>query len=171
MSVIFSATSDGRFFGAGLAFQCAVGKAGIVPAEDKREGDHASPAGVWPMRRVYYRSDRVAAPKTALPLAPLTEEDGWCDAPSHPLYNRRVKLPFEASHEKLWRADHVYDLIVELGYNDDPPRPGKGSAIFMHIAKPDYSGTEGCVALAEADLREVLMLCDPEASFVRFEKR
>lgn len=139
-----------------LAFKCAIGKAGMIAADQKAEGDGASPIGSWALRRVFYRPDRLSPPDTALPLVPLREHDGWCDAPEDRLYNRPVTLPYPASHEKLWRDDHVYDVIVELGHNDDPPVPGRGSAIFIHVAKPDYTPTEGCIALALPDLLTVL---------------
>jgi L,D-peptidoglycan transpeptidase YkuD (ErfK/YbiS/YcfS/YnhG family) len=141
------------------AFRCALGASGVTRA--KREGDHATPAGHFPLRRVLYRPDRLAAPATALPIASLRPEDGWCDAPGDPRYNQPVVLPYAASHERLWREDHVYDVIVILGYNDAPAVPGKGSAIFMHVAKPGYAPTEGCVALALADLEAVLAQCGP----------
>lgn len=135
-------------------YRCAIGKNGI--AADKREGDGKTPAGSFPLRECWYRADRLPAPAAALPLRVIHPDDGWCDDPAHPLYNRHVKLPFMASHETLWREDGVYDFIVPLGYNDDPVVPGRGSAIFLHVAKPDYSPTEGCVALAKGDLLEVL---------------
>ena len=153
---LFIAQGDGRFSGPGLETRCALGKGGLVAAADKREGDGASPAGVWPLRRVFWRADRLARPETRLETVPLRPHDGWCDAPDHPLYNRPVTRPFPASHEALWREDAVYDLIVELGHNDAPPVPGLGSAVFMHLAKSDYAPTEGCIALSEADLRTVL---------------
>lgn len=128
----------------------------MKPAADKREGDGASPIGKWPVRRVYYRPDKASAPTTGLPVIALRPEDGWSDDPAEAFYNRLVPLPCPGSHERLWRADELYDLIVELCYNDDPVVAGRGSAIFMHVARPGYSPTEGCVALAEADLREVL---------------
>lgn len=129
----------------------------MKPAADKREGDGASPLGRWPVRRVFFRPDRGAAPETDLPAIALRPTDGWCDDAGAPdYYNRLVTLPCRVSHERLWREDGLYDLFVELGYNDDPPEPGKGSAIFLHIARAGYLPTEGCVALAEADLRAVL---------------
>lgn len=127
-----------------------------MAAPAKREGDGASPMGAWPVRRVWYRPDRGPAPETGLPVIAIRPDDGWCDAPGRTEYNRWVPLPFPASHERLWRKDGVYDLVVELGYNDDPPEAGRGSAIFMHVAREGYVPTEGCVALAEADLRAVL---------------
>jgi len=128
----------------------------VKPAADKREGDGASPIGHWPVRRVYYRPDKGPAPETGLPVIALRPEDGWSDDPDEAAYNRLVPLPCPGSHERLWQGDGLYDLIVELGYNDDPVVAGMGSAIFLHVARPGYLPTEGCVALAEADLREVL---------------
>lgn len=135
-------------------FPCVVGKAGI--AADKREGDLRTPIGRFPLRSCYYRPDRVALPRTSLPLIPLSEQDGWCDDPAHPLYNQPVKLPFGASHEKLWREDHCYDLIIPLGYNDNPVIPGKGSAIFLHVMHDDGRATEGCVAVVKEALLRLL---------------
>lgn len=133
-----------------------LGRSGVVAAEMKREGDGASPLGVWPIRRVLYRQDRGAKPHTALPLSAIRPQDGWCDAPSDPAYNRPVSLPYPASAESLFREDHVYDLIVVLGHNDDPVRGGMGSAIFLHLERPERTPTEGCVALSRADLERLL---------------
>ena len=138
----------------GRRFACAIG-AGSVRS-NKREGDGATPTGRFRLRRVLYRPDRVAPPRTALPIAPLGPQDGWCDDPGHPLYNQPLRLPHEASHEELWRADHVYDLIVILGHNDAPAVPGLGSAVFLHVAQPDYAPTAGCVAVAAGDLLTIL---------------
>lgn len=135
----------------GRRMRCALGRGGI--RADKREGDGATPAGRWRMRALLFRPDRVPrTPLTGLPLRALRPEDGWCDDPADPLYNKPVKLPFRARAELLWREDRIYDLVVVLGYNDDPPEPGRGSAIFLHIARPDFTPTEGCVALARDDL-------------------
>jgi L,D-peptidoglycan transpeptidase YkuD (ErfK/YbiS/YcfS/YnhG family) len=137
-------------------FRCALGKGGVRDARDKREGDGATPAGLLPLRRVLWRADRLAKPRCAVPAEPIAPEDGWCDDPAHPDYNRRVRLPHPARHERLWRADEAYDILGVLGWNDAPVRRGRGSAIFLHLARPDYAPTEGCVALAERDLRAVL---------------
>lgn len=134
--------------------RCALGKGGIRAA--KREGDGATPAGAFAMRRMLYRPDRGLAPVTKLPVAPLSPDDGWCDDPGDPAYNRPVTLPYQARAECLWRDDRLYDLVVVLGYNDAPPVAGLGSAIFLHVAATDYAPTEGCVALAPDDLRRVL---------------
>ena len=150
---------DNRLVIGALEMRCALGAAGVTRA--KREGDKATPAGRFPLRRVLYRPDRTAPPGTALPVAAMKPEDGWCDAPGDPRYNAPVTLPYAASHERLWREDGVYDIVVVLGYNDDPPVAGKGSAIFMHVARPGYAPTEGCVALALPDLKAVLARCGP----------
>jgi len=162
----FAAYADGRFELAGRWTRCALGPSGVVDAATKREGDGASPAGAWPLRRVLYRPDRRAAPTTALPVAPLDPSDGWCDAPADGAYNRQVRLPYPASAERLWRDDGVYDLIVVLGYNDDPVIRGAGSAIFLHLARPDFTPTAGCVALAAADLEALLALAKPGDALV-----
>lgn len=130
----------------------------MKPAASKREGDGASPIGRWPARRVFYRPDKGPAPETGLPAIGLKPEDAWSDDPAGPTYNRLVPLPCRGSHERLWREDGVYDLIVELGFNDDPVMAGLGSAIFLHIVREGHMPTEGCIALAEADLRMVLRL-------------
>ena len=159
--MIFTARSDGRFDLAGRAVRCALGRGGVIPAGEKREGDGASPLGVWPMRRALYRPDRGPAPATALPLAPITADDGWCDDPGDAAYNRPVKRPYPASSEAMWRDDPLYDLVVILAHNDDPPVPGLGSAIFLHVAKDGYAPTEGCVALSREDLLALLALARP----------
>lgn len=156
------ASSDGWLRHGGRTYRCALGKGGCKPEADKREGDGATPVGRYPLRQVLYRPDRlVAPPQTRLPSRALGPEDGWCDDPADPAYNRPVLLPYAASHEKLWRDDHIYDVIVTLGHNDDPPIPGMGSAIFLHVARPGYAGTEGCVALALSDLLELLAAWRP----------
>jgi L,D-peptidoglycan transpeptidase YkuD (ErfK/YbiS/YcfS/YnhG family) len=140
---------------------CALGRAGV--SATKREGDGATPAGLFLLRRVLYRADRMARPATGLPLKPLTPHDGWCDDPSDRRYNQPVTLPCAARHERLWRDDALYDLLVVLGHNDDPPAPELGSAIFLHVAGADYAPTRGCIALAVDDLRELLGKCAPGA--------
>jgi len=138
--------------------RCALGRAGI--SRQKREGDGASPAGSFLMRRLFYRADRIPRPASGLAMQAITITDGWCDDPGDAAYNRPVALPYKARAERLWREDGLYDLVVPLGYNDDPVAPGKGSAIFLHIARGDYGPTEGCVALSRADLLEVLKGAD-----------
>ena len=146
----------------GKRVRCALGRGGV--RADKREGDGATPAGSFPLRRVMYRADRLAAPETALPVRALGHDDGWCDDPEHPAYNRPVTAPFAARHERLWRDDALYDVVVELGFNDDPVEVGRGSAIFLHRARPGYGPTEGCVTLALEDLLALLGDCDGDTT-------
>ncbi len=147
-------------------FRCTLGRGGVTT--DKREGDGATPAGNYPLRQLLYRSDRLAPPTNALPTSPLRPRDGWCDDPGHSAYNRPVTLPLDASAESMWRDDHLYDLVVVLGYNDDPVVSGLGSAIFLHVASHENSPTEGCIALAKEDLLAVLADITP-GSDIRIE--
>ena len=160
--MIFTAHADGRLELDGRVVRCALGKGGVLPADEKREGDGASPLGTWTIRKVLYRPDVYPhGPRTALPVEPIAQMDGWCDAPADPLYNQLVALPYPASAERMWRDDHVYDLVGVLAHNDDPVIPGLGSAIFLHLARENYEPTEGCVALARADLEGLLHLATP----------
>jgi len=162
--MIFVAHGDGHFAAPGWTARCHLGRSGVVAAKDKREGDGASPIGIWPIRRVLVRPDRIPTLQTRLPVSCLDRADGWCDAPQDPAYNRPVRLPYPASAENLWRDDEVYDLIGVLGHNDDPPVPGMGSAIFLHLARPDGAPTEGCIALAQPDLLRLLAEAGPGAA-------
>ena len=147
----------------GAAARAACGKSGV--RADKREGDHASPEGTFPLLRAFYRPDRFAAPpRTALPLDALKPSDGWVDDPRDPAYNTLVTLPCPASHEILWREDGLYDLIVVIGYNTSPVVPGAGSAIFLHVAGPNFAATEGCIAVRREVLVALLGLLGPGSS-------
>ncbi len=140
-------------------WRCTVGEGGV--REDKVEGDAATPAGEYPLRRLYFRNDRLVLPKVRLPARPISEHDGWCDDPRSATYNRLVHVPNDWSAEKMWREDGLYDLVVVVGYNDDPPEGEWGSAIFLHIAREDYAPTKGCVAFSQADLLELVPLLGP----------
>jgi len=137
-----------------VQFPCALGRGGTGPKHG--EGDGVTPMGQWRLRQVLYRPDRVMRPRTDLPVAPIEPDMGWCDAPGDANYNRLVRLPYTASHERLWRDDHLYDLLAVLGFNDAPRAQGRGSAIFLHLARPDYSPTEGCIALSLPHMQRVL---------------
>ena len=134
---------------------CALGRFGSRAI--KREGDGATPGGIFEVRRVYYRPDRQRRFASALPSIPLRADMGWCDDPADGNYNRPVPWPYAASAEKLWRPDHLYDLIVVLSHNEQPRVRGGGSAIFMHVARPGYLPTQGCIALRPEHLRRLLM--------------
>ncbi|MCA3255215.1 MAG: L,D-transpeptidase family protein [Alphaproteobacteria bacterium] len=148
-------TAAGTLSAFGRTIPCAIGKGGARPAADKREGDGATPLGVWPLRAALLRPDRVTAPATALPWRWIRPDDGWSDGAGDPAYNRPVRHPHAFSAERLWRDDGLYDVILVLGHNDAPPVAGMGSAIFWHCwadAKP----TEGCVAIDKAELLALL---------------
>ncbi len=157
MQLIVSA--DGTATWGARQMRCALGRSGI--ATRKIEGDGATPAAIMPMRRVLYRPDRAPVPATKLSVAAIAPADGWCDDPADPDYNRAVTLPHRARCETLWRDDALYDLVCVLGWNDDPAVPGAGSAIFLHVARPDFGPTEGCVALTREDLDLVLSEAGP----------
>ncbi len=138
-------------------YKCALGITGVRLR--KREGDGATPIGAWPMRHILYRRDRVARPASGLPVYPLSPDMGWCDDPDDRAYNSAVTLPYPGRCETMWRDDGLYDVVAVLGHNDDPPVAGRGSAIFFHIARPDFAPTEGCVAVRLADMIRILAVC------------
>ncbi|CAN5360314.1 L,D-transpeptidase family protein [soil metagenome] len=149
-----------------LTVPCVIGKGGALSAEDKREGDGATPLGTWGLCGVLLRPDRMdAALAPALPWRWLRQDDGWSDDPADPAYNRPVTLPHRFGHERLWRDDQAYDVIVVLAHNDAPPQPGGGSAIFFHQWVPGADGaprpTEGCVAVSPEAMRDLLPLLRP----------
>lgn len=155
----FSVTAAGFIAIGGRRVTCALGRSGVT--RRKTEGDGATPAGCFALRRVLFRPDRIDPPLAAIPVLPLKPDDGWCNDPRDPAYNRPVTLPYPASAEALWRDDGLYDAMVILGHNDDPPIPGAGSAIFLHVASTDGAPTEGCVALALSALLALLRVCAP----------
>jgi len=156
-------TADGWACLGARRWRCALGRGGVSVA--KREGDGATPAGRWPLRRLLWRADRLDRPATVLASRPLAPDDGWCDDPADPVrYNRPVRLPYAGSHERLWRVDGLYDVIGIIGHNDAPPLPGLGSAIFLHVAQADLAATEGCVALRLPDLLALLSALRPGAA-------
>lgn len=151
---------DGMLIAGNLRVPCKLGRSGRRWL--KREGDGATPRGVWPMRRVLARREACGGLRTALPLRFMAPDDGWCDAPDDRNYNRFVKLPYGASHEELWRKDHLYDVVVVLGHNDEPRIKGLGSAVFFHLSDPKGGPTAGCIAVKAEDMRKVLALCGPK---------
>lgn len=154
MSGTARVTADGLLRFRGETLRCALGAGGISAA--KREGDGATPTGLLSIRRILWRADRGPRPASTLPAEPIAPDDGWCDDPADAAYNTRIRLPHPARHERLWRDDAVYDVIGVLGWNDAPVQRGRGSAIFLHVARPGLAPTEGCVALPEGELRRLL---------------
>ena len=129
----------------GFELSCILGKTGITCF--KREGDGATPSGAFRLLYGYFRDDRLAVPRTSLPMVRIDQDDGWCDAAFHARYNQPVKLPFSASHEQMMRNDHLYDICIVLDYNIHPQIKGRGSAIFFHLTRPNFGPTEGCIAI------------------------
>ncbi len=148
----------------GLTFRCALGRGGVSHA--KREGDGATPAGRFRLRRLWLRPDSKLPRLSALPLRLTRPDDGWCDDSGHHRYNRPVPLPFPASHERMWRDDSLYDAVIEIGWNDRPAIRGRGSAIFFHLARPGFTPTEGCVAVDRKAMRRLLPLIGPRTRIV-----
>jgi L,D-peptidoglycan transpeptidase YkuD (ErfK/YbiS/YcfS/YnhG family) len=155
---------EGRLALAHGVRRAALGRSGIKAL--KREGDGATPLGCFPLRQVLYRADRVARPRTPLPCRQIRANDGWCDDPADRNYNRLIKLPSKRSAEGLKRADHLYDLVLVLGYNERPRVRGKGSAIFAHLARPGFTPTDGCLALSRHDLTMLLAELRPGSTIV-----
>ena len=149
-----SRQTRGRLHCGGLSFPCALGRSGLRAL--KREGDGATPIGKFALTRVLYRADRGQRPATGLPVRIIGRHDGWCDAPGDRNYNRPIRLPYPASAEAIWRADELYDIVVVLGHNTRPRVRGAGSAIFMHLSRPGYAPTAGCIALQRRHLLAVL---------------
>lgn len=140
-----------------LYFPCALGRSGRTLL--KREGDGATPAGVWRLMQLLYRRDRTLVPRSQLPARPLAKSEGWCDQAGDRNYNRPVRLPYRASHETLRRIDGLYDAMVILSHNQRPRVQGRGSAVFLHLTGPGEKPTAGCVALSRRDMTTVLGFC------------
>ena len=143
----------------------SLGRGGIVPTAAKREGDGATPAGVWRLTALYWRPDRLRAPRGALPLRRLTHRTGWCENPADPAYNRPVRLPHGRGTDRMRRGDPLYDLCAVTDHNAAGV-PGAGSAIFLHVRRGPGRPTAGCVALRRADLRWVLARWRPWSRLV-----
>lgn len=154
----------------GDKFRCSIGKNGI--SNDKHEGDGKTPIGTFPIREIFIRSDKIPQAKLKnikLPLITLHTYDGWCDDSKSVQYNKLVDLrhfDLQVSHEDLYRKDNLYDIIVVLGYNDQPVIPNKGSAIFVHVAAPNFTGTAGCIGFSESDLLQILSHVDRQSCVI-----
>ena len=159
ITIIWAAT-QGVLLADDKRFECTLGRRGMILPPDKKEGDGKTPIGIFPLRQLLYRAARVPKPVTGLPVEILTPETGWCEDPAHPDYNKKITLPHPAVHDRMTREDHLYDYTIVIGYNDAPVVPGKGSAIFLHLARPDFTPTAGCVGLRVEDMLEVLKCCD-----------
>ena len=133
-----------------LKFRCALGKAGVKKKE--KEGDNITPKGIYKITRIYYRADKINNITTSIKKVKIKKNMAWCDDPNSNFYNKQIQLPNKYSHEKLYRKDNLYDLVLVLNYNTNPIIKNKGSAIFLHIAKDSYKRTKGCIALKKKHL-------------------
>lgn len=139
------------------SYLCRIGRAGFVDGTLGREGDQKTPLGDYRVRFGLYRGDRLPGPPPSeVTFHSILKLDGWCDDSSDPAYNRFIRLPYQASYEKLWREDCVYDIVLVIDHNDSPPEPDLGSAVFIHIAQPDDRQTLGCVALTPEVMLQLL---------------
>jgi L,D-peptidoglycan transpeptidase YkuD (ErfK/YbiS/YcfS/YnhG family) len=146
--------TKGWLIGGTVPIPVALGRSGI--RADKREGDGATPRGRFHPVRVWWRADRGLRPRALLPVRRIGRADAWCEDPANRRYNRPMRLADGQSGDRLWRADHLYDLVIELDHNVRPRVAQRGSAIFVHVARPGLLPTAGCVALPEASLRRLL---------------
>lgn len=160
--LVVDPAGNARFFGRILP--CSIGRGGV--RETKREGDGATPAGRFALERVYWRPDRLQAPRTVLPLRPIRSWDGWSDDVEDPVYNRHVRRPHLFGCERLRRADPLYDIFAVMSANRDPIEPGRGSALFVHVWRGPRKPTEGCVAFRRSDLMWILERWTPRGAIV-----
>lgn len=143
-----------------LALPVALGRSGIKA--NKREGDGGTPRGVFVLRRLWWRADRLPRPRTLLPVRRIRPNDGWCEDPCDRRYNRPVVVPKGSKADRLWRADALYDLIIEISHNTRPRVAGRGSAVFIHVAREKFAPTAGCVALEARTLRHLIERLGPK---------
>jgi len=142
----------------------ALGRGGIKA--NKREGDGATPRGVFRLKRLWWRADRHPRPDTALPARRIGPADAWCEDPADRCYNRPIKLPAHTKGDRLARKDHLYDFIIEIDHNTRPRISQRGSAVFVHAARDGFSPTAGCVALDINALRRLLPRLGPHTRIV-----
>jgi L,D-peptidoglycan transpeptidase YkuD (ErfK/YbiS/YcfS/YnhG family) len=146
--------SQGQLIAGAIVVRCALGKGGVTSR--KREGDGATPLASMRLIHGFKRPDKRVRSTWLLRLNPLKINDGWCEVSNDRNYNRQVRIPYNASHETMWRKDDLYDICIVLDWNIRPRRRGGGSAIFFHLARPGYAPTEGCIALSRADMNRLL---------------
>lgn len=148
--------------GAALSFRCALGRSGITA--NKLEGDGATPLATMRPLAIYYRPEQRfrGLTEAQLPRIAIRTDDGWCDEPGDPRYNRPVKIPYPSSYERMQRDDRLYNVCIVLDWNMRPAKRRRGSAIFMHVCRPGMKPTEGCIALEPQDMSRLLPLLSPK---------
>ena len=154
----------GWLSGGGLAIPVALGRGGILA--NKREGDGGTPRGTFHPRQLWWRADRHKRPRTLLPVRAIEPEDAWCEDPNDRHYNRPMRLPADRGGDRLRRADHLYDFIVEIDHNSTPRIAGRGSAVFLHLARTNFAPTAGCVSMTRAAMLHLLRRLSPKTKIV-----
>lgn len=147
-----------------LSLPCAIGRSGVLHL--KREGDGGTPAGRHRLLSLYVRRDRLPGPRSPLAIRAMRKNDGWSEDVRHGRYNCPIRLPSSAGHETMWREDSLYDIVGVLDWNMRPRVRGRGSAIFLHLCRPGFKPTAGCIALRLEDLKRLLAACGPHAEFL-----
>src|SRR5476651_2507216 len=147
-----------------LSLPVALGRSGIKA--NKREGDGATPRGTLRLKRLWWRAGRHPRPATLLPVQRIMPDDGWCEDPIDRHYNQRIKVPPKSKADRLAREDNLYDFIVELDHNTKPRVAARGSAVFIHVARPGFAPTAGCIALDINSLRRLLARLGPRTRIV-----
>jgi L,D-peptidoglycan transpeptidase YkuD (ErfK/YbiS/YcfS/YnhG family) len=156
--------TQGFLFAGPLTLPVSLGRGGILA--DKREGDGATPRGRFRPLRLWWRADRLLRPRTLLPVRRIRPADAWCEDPADRRYNRSVQLSANEPGDRLRRADHLYDFIVEIDHNTRPRVAGRGSAVFIHLARAGFAPTAGCVGLKRRDLQILLGRLSPKTRIV-----
>jgi len=156
--------SRGVLLAGSRAVPVALGRGGIKA--NKREGDGATPRGIFRLKRLWWRAGRHPRPPTLLPVKRINPDDGWCEDPSDRHYNQRIKVPPKSKADRLTRLDNLYDFLIELDHNTRPRIAGRGSAVFIHVARPGFQPTAGCVALDINSLRRLLARVGPRTKIM-----
>ena len=156
--------SQGWLMAGGIQIPVAIGRSGILA--NKREGDGGTPRGRFRLVRLWWRHDRAPRPRTGLPVRRIGKHAGWCENPADRRYNQPIHVPDGATGDRLWRDDRLYDLIIELDHNTRPRVAGRGSAVFIHVAREGFEPTAGCVALQAPRLQRLLERIGPKTRIV-----
>ncbi len=152
--------SRGWLIADGQAIPVALGRGGI--RANKREGDGGTPRGIFRPVRLWWRADRHPRPRTVLPVRPITPADAWCENPADRHYNQPIRLTRTANGDRLTRDDHLYDFIIEIDHNNRPRIAGRGSAVFLHLARDNFGPTAGCVAMTQPTMLRLLRRIAPQ---------
>jgi L,D-peptidoglycan transpeptidase YkuD (ErfK/YbiS/YcfS/YnhG family) len=154
----------GWLMAGGLTLPVTLGRGGILA--DKREGDGGTPRGAFHPLRLWWRADRHARPRTLLPVRRITATDAWSEDPSDRRYNQPIRIGGDQTGDRLMRDDHLYDFIIEIDHNTQPRVAGRGSAVFLHLARENFSPTAGCVGLTKAAMLRLLERIGPQTQIV-----